>query len=235
MYVKLLDPAGGEPCNPLTQGSSTPLPTDQHNGIITDMSHHRISNGNMAARQVQPVDQDWEFKQADKDDSSFLPVAQFPTMIHLDLLAHKLIADPNIGKNELDCQWVGEKAWVYRTKFETPLEAAINKTGGANVDGGVGAKVVLAFAGLDTFATVVLNGHTILETDNMFIPERVDVTKHMSEGVNELVITFDSAYLRGWERVDKHPDHVWDCWNGDVSRLAVRKSQYHWVSAGGVQ
>ncbi|CRK37113.1 hypothetical protein BN1708_016573, partial [Verticillium longisporum] len=84
-----------------------------------------------------------------------------------------------------------------------------------------GQKAVLAFDGLDTFATVKLNGSTILETDNMFIPERVDVTDKLNaEGNNELQIHFDSAYLRGWKRVEEHPDHKWGCWNGDNSRLA---------------
>jgi beta-mannosidase len=159
------------------------------------------------------------FKQADKDDDAYLPVAQFPTNVHLDLLAHKLIPDPYIGKNELDVQWVGEKVWVYQTKFASPDTAG-------------SSKAVLAFDGLDTFATVVLNGKTILETDNMFVPERVDVTEMLAKdgGENELFITFDSAYIRGWKLVEKHPDHKWGVWNGDNSRLAVRKTQYHWVS-----
>ncbi|KAI4870239.1 glycoside hydrolase family 2 protein [Hypoxylon rubiginosum] len=171
----------------------------------------------MEPRTVIPIDKNWEFKQADKEDGKYLSVGQFPTNVHLDLLAHKLIPDPYIGKNELDVQWVGEAVWVYRTSFASP---AI----------GSSAKAVLAFDGLDTFATVVLNGKTILETENMFIPERVDVTADLKKdgGENELVITFDSAYLRGWKLVEKFPDHKWGCWNGDNSRLAVRKSQYHW-------
>ncbi|KAK4184472.1 glycoside hydrolase superfamily [Podospora australis] len=163
---------------------------------------------------IIPVDKNWEFKQADKEDAEFLPAAQFPTNVHLDLLHHKLIPDPFIGKNELDVQWVGEAQWVYKTSFS-----------GASVP--EGAKAMLAFDGLDTFATVVLNGKTILETDNMFIPERVDVTSDLKEE-NELVITFDSAYLRGWKLVEQYPDHKWGVWNGDNSRLAVRKAQYHW-------
>lgn len=172
----------------------------------------------MAPRTIIPIDKNWEFRQADKEDSKYLPVGQFPTNVHLDLLAHKLIPDPYIGKNEIDVQWVGEAVWVYRTSFATPTI-------------GSSAKAVLAFDGLDTFATVVLNGKTILETENMFIPERVDVTANLKEdgGENELSITFDSAYLRGWKLVEKYPDHKWGCWNGDNSRLAVRKSQYHWV------
>ncbi|KAK9802298.1 putative Beta-mannosidase [Seiridium cardinale] len=171
----------------------------------------------MEPRTVTPIDQQWTFKQADKDDSTYLPVAQFPTNVHLDLLSHRLIPDPFIGKNELDVQWIGEQVWVYRTVFKTPSGA------------GSSAKAVLAFDGLDTFATVVLNGETILQTENMFLPERVDVSSILrKDGENELVITFDSAYLRGWKLVEEHPDHKWGCWNGDSSRLAVRKSQYHW-------
>ncbi|KAI1761750.1 glycoside hydrolase family 2 protein [Hypoxylon sp. FL1150] len=172
----------------------------------------------MEPRTVIPIDKNWEFKQADAAHSKYLPVGQFPTNVHLDLLAHGRIPDPYVGKNELDVQWVGEAVWVYRTTFASP-----GAIGGS-------AKAVLAFDGLDTFATVVLNGKTILETENMFIPERVDVTADLKEdgGDNELVITFDSAYLRGWKLVEKFPDHKWGCWNGDSSRLAVRKSQYHW-------
>ncbi|KAI0397440.1 beta-mannosidase [Xylariaceae sp. FL0594] len=186
----------------------------------------------MEPRIVVPIDKNWEFKQADKNDDAYLSVAQFPTNVHLDLLAHGLIPDPYIGKNENDVQWVGEKVWVYRTKFATPGTNGDNAPESANAGSGEdGLKKVLAFDGLDTFATVVLNGKTILETENMFIPERVDVTdvlKPTSGDENELVITFDSAYIRGWKLVEAHPDHKWGCWNGDNSRLAVRKTQYHW-------
>ncbi len=170
----------------------------------------------MAPRVVIPVDKNWEFKQADKQDAQFLPASQFPTNVHLDLMHHGLIADPFMGKNEAEVQWVGEAQWTYKTTITAPSVPA-------------GARAILAFDGLDTFATVVLNGTTILETDNMFIPERVDVTAVLKEE-NELVITFDSAYLRGWKLVEKYPEHKWGVWNGDNSRLAVRKAQYHWVS-----
>lgn len=170
----------------------------------------------MAPRQVVAIDQKWQFKQADCEDAHFLPVAQFPTNIHLDLMHHGLIPDPYIGKNERHVQWIGERRWIYRTTF-TPPDAGEARA--------PATKAVLAFDGLDTFATVVLNGHTILESHNMFTPERVDVTSILltEEGENELVIIFDSAYLRGWKEVEKHPRHKWGCWNGDNSRLAVRK------------
>lgn len=168
----------------------------------------------MAPRQVVAIDKKWQFKQADCEDAHFLPVAQFPTNVHLDLMHHGLIPDPYIGKNELHVQWIGERRWIYRTTFTPPDAGEV---------GTPATKAVLAFDGLDTFATVVLNGHSILESHNMFTPERVDVTSTLTEGENELVITFDSAYLRGWNEVEKHPGHKWGCWNGDNSRLAVRK------------
>jgi beta-mannosidase len=171
----------------------------------------------MTPRIVIFLDKNWEFKQAESADTRFLPVGHFPTNIHLDLLHHGLIPDPFIGKNELEVQWVGETAWVYRTSFWSDEVEE-------------GSKYVLAFDGLDTFATVVLNGTTILQAENMFTPERVDVTSTLKAGENKLVITFDSAYLRGWKLVEKYPTHKWGCWNGDNSRLAVRKAQYHWVS-----
>jgi beta-mannosidase len=176
----------------------------------------------MSKRFVTPIDKNWTFKQADREDSKYLPVAQFPTNVHLDLIANGLISDPFMGKNELDCQWVGEAIWTYKTTFESPT---------LSEDGRSGVKAVLAFDGLDTFATVLLNGKEILKTENMFVRQRVDVTTHLlKEGQNTLEITFDSAYLRGKQLVEKHPDHKWGCWNGDVSRLPVRKAQYHWVS-----
>lgn len=172
----------------------------------------------MSVRVIIPINTNWQFKQADRDDSSYLPVSQFPTHIHLDLLHHEIIPDPYMGQNEKAVQWIGETVWVYKTIFPTP-EIQSN------------TRAVLAFDGLDTFATVVLNGQTILETDNMFVSERAEVTALLNQsGDNELLITFDAAYLRGWKEVEKQPNHKWGCWNGDNSRLGVRKSQYHWVS-----
>lgn len=171
----------------------------------------------MSHRTLLLIDKNWQFKQFGQDDDAYLPVCQFPTNIHLDLLHHKLIPDPLMGKNENDVQWVGETAWAYRTRFASPELKDPQKA-------------VLVFDGLDTFATVSLNGRVILESDNMFVRQRVDVTKVLTESRdNELLISFDAANLRGWKQVDSQPDHKWGCWNGDNSRLAVRKSQYHWV------
>jgi beta-mannosidase len=112
---------------------------------------------------------------------------------------------------------VADKSWTYKVKLPQVPEAE---------DGEVH---VLAFDGLDTFATVKLNGEVILKSDNMFIPYRLEVTKQLKVGPdNILEIDFASARLEAIKIKEQHPEHKWVGFNGDMSRLAVRKAQYHW-------
>lgn len=122
-----------------------------------------------------------------------------------------------MGFNELEAEWVADKTWTYKVKLPDvgPPEN--------------GAVTVLAFDGLDTFATVKLNGDVILRSDNMFVPHRVDVTGKLKVGSsNVLEIDFASARLEAIKIREAHPEHTWVGFNGDMSRLAVRKAQYHW-------
>lgn len=164
----------------------------------------------------------WEFQQVSavgvQDQvPEFLPVAQFPTNIHLDLMAHHKIPDPFIGLNEYKVQWVGEQKWLYRTFFIA--KSIPNK----------GEKAVIQFDGLDTFATVSLNGTKLLESDNMHRTYRVDAMEHMKEGSNELQILFDSAIIRG-KKMMKETNFKPTGFTSsiDKSRLLVRKAQYHY-------
>ena len=111
-------------------------------------------------------------------------------------------------------QWVGEKSWSYRIDLP-PISRP------------EGSTVALVLEGLDTFAHVRLNGETILNSDNMFMPYRVDVTNHL-RGENGLEIDFAPALLRARGIKAQHPDHQWVGFNGEMARLAVRKAQYHW-------
>ncbi|KAL8874103.1 MAG: hypothetical protein Q9174_000507 [Haloplaca sp. 1 TL-2023] len=162
------------------------------------------------------LSENWNFKEVEAPASQWLPVSQFPTNIHLDLMHHGIIPDPYLAKNETAVQWVGEKSWMYKTTVDLPSVLP-------------GQKAVLAFEGLDTHATVYWNDHKLLEVDDMFIPERVDITKHIKPATtNELRIIFHSTYLLGKRLVETDPHHKYGCWNGDSSRLAVRKAQYHY-------
>jgi len=87
-----------------------------------------------------------------------------------------------------------------------------------------GTQHVLALDGLDTFANVKVNGQVILESDNMWIMHRVNVTSMLhADRTNLLEIELRPALLAAKEIKDAHPEHRWVGFNGDMSRLAVRK------------
>ncbi|KAJ5396567.1 Glycoside hydrolase family 2 immunoglobulin-like beta-sandwich [Penicillium cosmopolitanum] len=165
-----------------------------------------------------PLSNGWTFKDRDDHDpDAWMSVPAVPSTVQQDLIANKRLEDPYIGFNELKAQWVNEKSWIYRTDLKRP-------------DVPTGAKVVIVFDGLDTFASVTLNGQNILTSSNMFIGHRVDVTKLLleSDGPHVLEIEFDCAQLKAQELRSKYPGHRWEGFNGDMARLAVRKAQYHW-------
>ncbi|KAM5350933.1 hypothetical protein ACJ41O_003656 [Fusarium nematophilum] len=166
-----------------------------------------------AAAERTSLETGWSFKSGRDGDEEWKPVARVPTVTHIDLMDNGVISDPFLNMNEIDAEWVGETSWTYRTRFASPAKD--------------GASVYLLFDGLDTFAKVQLNDSVILESDNMFLSHRIDVTKLLKEE-NTLFIDFDSALLRGREIKDKMPDHQFVLFNGEGGRLAVRKAQYHW-------
>lgn len=71
-----------------------------------------------------------------------------PSEIHLEPLSRNLIFDYNVGQNERKIQWVRRSDWEYICAFPTPQEAVNSRH----------KHVELFFEGLDTFATVTLNG-----------------------------------------------------------------------------
>ncbi|KAK1988839.1 family 2 glycosyl hydrolase [Colletotrichum cereale] len=164
----------------------------------------------------------WTFKQQDDaSEDPWLPVPKIPSQVHVDLLANNKIPDPFLDMNELAVQWVAEKTWVYRTSFATP----------AGSSGAPGRVTDLVFEGLDTFATVTLNGAVILRSDNMFLSHRVEVSRHLRcDGAdNVLEVVFDSALLRGRRLVREHAhEHRFIARQTEQGRIPVRKAQYHW-------
>lgn len=108
-----------------------------------------------------------------------LPVipATVPGSVHTDLLAARLIDDPYLDANEASQAWIGQSDWRYRTTFDW--------SPGSD-------RVEIVFDGLDTVATVVLNGQTLLQTENMHRAYRADVAHLLQDGKNALTIDFAS-------------------------------------------
>ena len=119
----------------------------------------------------------WQFR--DAADDAWLP-ATVPGCVHTDLRRAGRIPDPFWADHELGLQWIEERDWIYRCRFHVP----------DSLDGEV---VELVADGLDTLATVTLNGHEVARTDNMFVGHRWDVKALLRGGENELVVHFASA------------------------------------------
>jgi beta-mannosidase len=99
-----------------------------------------------------------------------------------------------VADNERRVQWVAESDWVYRTSFASTDELLSEE------------KIFLVCDGLDTLAMVVLNGHELGHTDNMFRRYEWDVKPLLNaRGANDLTITFFSAVKYAAEKQALRP------------------------------
>lgn len=104
-----------------------------------------------------------------------------------------IIGDPAIGFNEHDQFWVGECDWEYRTTFRVDPRLTEHE------------RIELVCDGLDTIATLHMNGATIGTAANMFHPHRFDITSIIKltrrTKPHELRIVFRSplAHIRSEE------------------------------------
>ncbi len=120
----------------------------------------------------------WQFRQA--ETTEWLP-ARVPGGVHTDLLALGRIPDPFVGDNERRVQWVAESDWEYRRSFTVPPELLCQP------------HIWLVCDGLDTLATVSLNGRELGRSANMFRQYCWDVKPLLRAEGNDLRIDFESV------------------------------------------
>ena len=125
----------------------------------------------------RPLHDGWALSGGDVDSVA----AAVPGCVHTDLLAAGLIDDPYLDENEKKLAWIGRTDWVYETVFQHDAGAGDGRTD-------------LVCAGLDTVATVVLNGVELGRTANQHRGYRFDVREALRAGENQLRIHFASAY-----------------------------------------
>ena len=159
----------------------------------------------------------WVFREASQD--TWLP-AEVPGCVHADLLRNGRIPDPYFGTNEGDLQWIGEKDWVYQAGFRVAPELLQQQ------------HVELAFQGLDTYASVTLNGESILEANNMFRVWRTDCKAALLEGNNRLSIRFRNVFGETMPWYEQAPYRRQAFATNDQAdiKLAMysRKAQFHY-------
>ena len=135
--------------------------------------------------------------------------AYVPGTIHTDLFLNKQIPDPFYGANEKQLQWIEEQNWVYQTKFLISKKeiTAQNKE--------------LIFYGLDTDASVYVNGSLVLKANNMFRTWRIPIQKIIRLGSNTLRIEFESSSLKAKKTAALSPFIL----PGD-EKVYIRKAPY---------
>jgi beta-mannosidase len=153
--------------------------------------------------------------------------ARVPGSTHLDLMAADLIPDPYLDRNEAELTWIHRVDWQYSTTFGAQAPRA-------------GERVELVFDGIDTVATVELNGEVLGHTANMHRGYRFDVGGSLRDGDNDLTVTLWSALDHaeqtesdlGWrKRAYPHPYNAirkmacsfgWD-WGPDLQTAGLWK------------
>ena len=134
---------------------------------------------------IQSLTGAWQFRQVETEE--WLP-ASVPGGVHTDLMALGRIPDPFVGDNEKRVQWVAQADWEYHYQFSAALELSHLP------------QIWLVCDGLDTLATVCLNGRELGRTANMFRQYRWEVKSLLHADKNELNITFASPVRFAAER-----------------------------------
>ncbi|PZQ89132.1 MAG: beta-mannosidase [Leifsonia xyli] len=106
--------------------------------------------------------------------------AVVPGVVHQALLAAGLIPDPYLDDNESALAWIGLVDWEYRTRV-VPTAAELTAE-----------RLELVFDGLDTVASVSLDGEVLAEVANQHRRYRLDVTGRLRPDGSELVVAFRS-------------------------------------------
>lgn len=114
--------------------------------------------------------------------------AQVPGCVHSALQQQGLIQDPYYRFNDLLYQWIALENWTYSTTFS--LNSSFRDKN----------KQLLIFDGIDTVATVSLNGITLGNTDNMFQRYDFSVKGNLKDIDNVLEVSLVSAVHYAAER-----------------------------------
>lgn len=141
-------------------------------------------------------------------DDRWVKVA-VPGDVHRALVDAGRIEDPFYDRNEGACAWMEEREWWYRLRFDGPNAPEPDE------------RLRLVFHGLDTYATVYLNGEELGRHANMFRDAAFDITDRVLPGrANLVAVRFDPPLAHAGPPL---PDQ-WAPFNHD--RVWMRKGQY---------
>jgi beta-mannosidase len=161
---------------------------------------------NYLAAQTLNLNTGWEFR--DVRSSHWLP-ATVPGSVYIDLMNNNILVDPFYADLERNAYWVNQTTWEYRCIFTSTAGMKSRP------------QVILQFEGLDTYATVQVNGHPLGATDNMFHPWRFDISPYL-QGRDTLIVRFDPVL----QITDKKAASFLPLRYPDNNRVFTRKAAY---------
>ncbi|WP_226010477.1 beta-mannosidase [Halomicrobium salinisoli] len=166
--------------------------------------------------QKQSLNGTWRFRERD-GDGEWLS-GSVPGGVYTDLLDAGEIPDPFYEDNELDVQWVGETDWEYRRTVDVD-ESLLEHD-----------RVLLQCDGLDTVATVLVDGEEVGRSVNMHVGREFDVADALDPGENEVAVRFRSPVEYGVERAEEYPYEVPAIRYpvDQPARSFIRKAQCHY-------
>jgi beta-mannosidase len=150
---------------------------------------------------------------ANDSDERWMEV-EAPGDVYLALSAVGRIPDPFGDRTEKACAWVKDREWWWRTDFKAPAVAE-------------NQRLTIEFEGLDTFATIWLNGEIIGRSENMFRTMRFDITSSVRLDKNRLAVCFRPTASAVTDR--EMP--LWPIIGDPIKetkRNFIRKAQFGW-------
>lgn len=136
--------------------------------------------------------------------------ASVPGNIYSDLMDNEIIEDPFVGENEHKVQWVSDSVWVYKSTFNLP-KAVLKKQ-----------HITLNFDGLDTYATVKLNGKSLIKTNNAFRNYTIPI-KGLIKSENAIDIRFNPTSIH-----ENNAKAKLDVTMPEGNRIFTRKAQFQY-------
>lgn len=136
-----------------------------------------------------------KWRLSNSNGSLVLP-AEVPGCVHSALQRQQYIQDPYFRFNDLLYQWIALDNWTYATTFSVSPQIRVKQ------------KALLVFDGVDTVASISLNGIVLGKTDNMFRRYDFSVRDLLSDGENVLEVHFLSPVLYASERRNAHASYI---------------------------
>jgi len=146
--------------------------------------------------------------------------AQVPGNVELDLARAGELEDPFYAENMSALRALEDHEWWYTRDFEVPADA------GGRPQESTLCTWELVCAGLDTLASVWINGVAIGQSANMLIEHRFDVTHALRPGENNRIAVRLGSATNQARRFHYDPQSM--SWEHREEGLFIRKAAHVW-------